>query len=431
MELPPPLPGTAVRILATSDLGANAVPLRTTTGPSGTIHGVAALLEREERALWLDLGDLVVGNPSYPLLGERPWADVMALPIAAAAIGNHDFDDGIDAVPELPFPLLCANADAGLPATALLGDVGVIGLTHPQVHEFTRAPAPFGDWPARVERHARELRRDGARWVVALLHDGVTWWPSNGGVATRTDRLAAAAEPWAASVDLIVGGHNFAAWTGTIAGTPAGEPHLFAGSVLVADLGDEVAIRGVFRVPPVRSAPTPATEAIDAAAERVVGETGEAWITRTGAEHYLPDLIAHAFRAATGAQAGFAPPNHHGIQAPFDGVLAALGPGPVSELDVIRMCAALDYDVVVAELRAGELERVRRAQWAQADPRNRAADAVAENWCRMPAGASGEGASVATLAATVPRLRGWLGRELPVRETGVSARDALCSVLAP
>ena len=29
----------------------------------------------------------------------------------------------------------------------------------------------------------------GARWVVALLHDGITWWPSDGGVATRPDHL--------------------------------------------------------------------------------------------------------------------------------------------------------------------------------------------------------------------------------------------------
>jgi hypothetical protein len=372
----------------------------------------------------------VVGNPSYPLLGERPWADVMELPIAAAAAGNHDFDDGIEAVPRLPFPLLCANADAGLPATALLGDVGVIGLTHPQVHELTRAPAPYDDWQARVPEHARALRRDGARWVVALLHDGVSWWPSDGGVATRQDRLDAAAAPWAASVDLILGGHNFAAWTGTIAGTPAGEPHLFAGSVLVAELGDEVTIRGVYRVPPVRGRPTAAGEAIDAAAERIVGETGAAWLMRTGAEHYLPDLLAEAFRRATGADAGFALPDYHAIQPPVDGVLAALGPGPVSELDVLRMCAALDYDLVVAGLRPGELERARRAHWADADPANRAGDAAADNWCRMPAGVSGEGAGVATLAAAVPRLRAWLGRDVEVEATGVGARDALISVLA-
>src|SRR5215212_11111822 len=45
--LPPPLPGTALRILATSDLGAATVPMRTSHGLAGTCAGVAALLERE------------------------------------------------------------------------------------------------------------------------------------------------------------------------------------------------------------------------------------------------------------------------------------------------------------------------------------------------------------------------------------------------
>ena len=44
-------------------------------------------------------------------------------------------------------------------------------------------------------------------------------------------------------------------------------------------------------------------------------------------EHYLPDLIAEGFRIATRADAGFVLPASHGIQAPFDGAVAALGPG--------------------------------------------------------------------------------------------------------
>jgi 2',3'-cyclic-nucleotide 2'-phosphodiesterase (5'-nucleotidase family) len=30
----------------------------------------------------------------------RPWEEVADLPIAAAAVGNHDFDDGVDALVE-------------------------------------------------------------------------------------------------------------------------------------------------------------------------------------------------------------------------------------------------------------------------------------------------------------------------------------------
>jgi 2',3'-cyclic-nucleotide 2'-phosphodiesterase (5'-nucleotidase family) len=97
------------------------VPLRASYGESGTCAGVVELLEREREgrpAIWLDVGDLVVGSPAYALLGERPWADVAGLPISA---GNHEFDDGVDALLEaaraLSFPMLCANVDVGLPPT--------------------------------------------------------------------------------------------------------------------------------------------------------------------------------------------------------------------------------------------------------------------------------------------------------------------------
>src|SRR5688572_24946749 len=81
----------------------------------------------------------------------------------------------------LGFPVLCANLDVGLPPSALVpsdaGAVGVIGLTHPAVDRFTRAPATAPDAAERVTALAEALRRDGARSVVVLLHDGVEWWP--------------------------------------------------------------------------------------------------------------------------------------------------------------------------------------------------------------------------------------------------------------
>jgi hypothetical protein len=440
--LPPALPGTALRILASSDLGATTVPLRTSHGPSGTCAGVMQLLERERvPAIWLDAGDLVVGHPSYPLLRERPWPDVAGLPIAAAAVGNHEFDDGVEALLEaartLPFPLLCANVDIGLPPTAMLdtaaGAVGVIGLTHPHVERLSRAPAPVRDWPERVGVLAQGLRRDGARWVVALLHDGVEWWPEDGAVGTRSGRLDGVSRPWAQAVDLILAGHNFAAWTGELGGTPAGQPHLFASSVVVVDMGDRPVVRGVFRVPPVRPAGTsPAIEAVDAAAANVVGETPHAWLTRTGARHYLPDLLASAFRTATGADAGFVLPGFHAVQAPFDGALAALGPGPVTELDVLRPLAALDYDPVVVELQPAELDAAVQAHRVAADPRNVEADRLPWNWCRMPAGTS-RGADPPATVAVIPGVLGhleeWLGRPLDTTPSGVSARDALVAAL--
>lgn len=259
-SLTPAVPGCAVRILATSDLGAATVPLRTSHGESGTCGGDIDLLERERErqpTVWLDAGDLVVGHPSYPVLGERPWSEVADLPISAAAAGNHDFDDGVDALlaaaRALGFPLLCANADVGLPPSAAVqtpgGTLGVIGLTHPQVDRLSSAPTLHQGWAERVDDLARDLRGAGARWVVALLHvhDGVTWWPTGGDeepTATRTNYLEDVARPWARHVDLVLSGHNFGAWTGRLAATPAAEPHLFATSLVVVDLADRAVVRG-------------------------------------------------------------------------------------------------------------------------------------------------------------------------------------------
>ena len=228
---------------------------------------------------------------------------------------------------------------------------------------------------------------------------------------------------------------NFAAWTGELAGTPAGEPHLFATSVVVVDLGEKVHVRGVFRVPPVppRTA-TAATEAVEAAAARPAGSLPDQWLIRTGAQHYLPHLLADVLRAATGADAGLAVRNFHGIQAPVDGAIAALGPGPVSELDVLRLVAAPDFDLHVVELEGGELEAAAARHWELADPRNHAADAIAQNWCRMPTATGGaHGASGGTLAiipAVIPFLERWLGRELDAHDTGIPAAHAIAQLVS-
>lgn len=149
--------------------------MRTSRGLAGTCASVAALRERGRVAVeWFDVGDLVVGNPAYVLTDERSWEDVAGL-IAVNAAGNHEFDDGLDAlraaVARLSYPMLCANADVGLEATAMIGDVGVIGLTHPPCPDLSHCPALRDDSDLRVTELARELRRDGARWIVVLLHD--------------------------------------------------------------------------------------------------------------------------------------------------------------------------------------------------------------------------------------------------------------------
>jgi hypothetical protein len=242
------------------------------------------------------------------------------------------------------------------------------------------------------------------------------------------------ARPWAAAVDVILGGHNFAAWTGALAGTPAGEPHVFAASVLVVDLADRPVVRGVYRVParPPKES-SPAIEAIERARSRVVGETPHHWLARTGAPHYLPELLADALRTATGADAGLVVPSFHGTQAPLDGAVASLGPGPVSELDVARLFGSPDYEPVIAEIRPGELRAAVQAHWATADPANRDGDRVWWNWCRMPAAASTgaeDPASVAMIPGVAAHLSLLLEHDMQTQPATTSARDALIAAVS-
>jgi len=351
----------------------------------------------------------------------------------------------LEAAQRLPFPLLCANVDVDLPQSALIdtpaGPLGVIGLTHPHVDRLTQAPAPVEDWPGRVEPLARELRGQGARWVVAVLHDGVDWWPNlePGGPPTRAraERLTDVTRPWAGAVDLIVGGHVPDGWVGELAGTPAGHAHVFADSVLVVDLpardGPRAVVRGWFRVPAVRPRrATPATDALDAAAGNILGESRHTWVSRTGAERYLPDLIAVALREAGGTDAGMVLAAQHLTQGSLDGVTAVLQAGPVTELDLMWLFGVVDDRPAVVELRPGELAAAVARHDAITDPGARDTDRVWWNWSRMPAGvsaANGKAETVAVMPWVVPRLAELLGRDLVDEPATGGARAALLQVL--
>jgi hypothetical protein len=193
-------------------------------------------------------------------------------------------------------------------------------------------------------------------------------------------------------------------------------------------------VRGSFRVPAVRpSRPSPTVEATDSAAARVVGESPETWLTRTGAERYLPDLLAEALRSATGAEATLVLPGFHSTQAPLDGAVAALRVGPVTELDLVCLFDDADDRPVIAELRPGEFRAAVDSYEAISDPRSRDGDRVWWNWCRMPAGVSAEVDDPKTVAVMLPvasrHLAEWLGRDPDYEAASVSARDALAQVL--
>ncbi|WP_116947362.1 metallophosphoesterase [Jiangella endophytica] len=416
----------------------------TSHGRAGTVDGIVDVLDQESRrgpVLWLDAGDFT-GGPLWSLTGRRDWALVADLPIGAAAAGNHEFDEGIEAAQAgadaVSFPLLCADADAGLPSTRLIGTaagiVGVIGLTHPQVHRLAPGPTPAGDPAGIVRGHAQQLREAGADWIVVLQHDGVRWWPdtsrpSRAGV--RSDRWIGDIRGWSSSADAVLGGHTLGRWAGRHGTTVVGHAHPFAASLLVVDLTTSGATpAGFVAVPPSAPGSAPrrtAAERLAAASAERIGTNPTALTSVPGAGGYLPSVVADAFRSTDRADSAFVPPHAFFTQAPVDGASAALAAGAVSELDVHRLFPFPDDAVAVVGIEAGDLGRLRQAHDRRTDPRASDNDHLWWNWSRTPAGVSNlkeNPHTVAMLEHVRPLAETWLGRQLTV-EDRFSARDAI------
>ncbi|ATU95082.1 metallophosphoesterase [Phyllobacterium zundukense] len=446
-DLPERAPGTAIRLLATGDLLGTIIPLPATYGIGGSVHGVAQLLDQERErgaALWLDSGDLTVGG-RLSLWGGNTLDDIASLPIAASAVGNHDLDEGTanlaQSAAQLSFPVLCSDREIGLPGHAVIeteaGAVGVVGITHPKLEAFSSAPGLPSDWLDRIHSNIEALRQAGARWILALLHDGVTWWPfadSFRPIQSRSNYLERVCAPWARSVDVVLSGHTLAAWTGSLHGVPAGQAHAMAGSVLPVDLLEPggAVVHSPVRVPSVQPPrPTPASIAIQAAGRKVVGHSAKTWLSRPHAQHYLPTLLADAIRSATKADAAFVPSSQLFTQAPIDGTVAALLEGPVTELDIHRLLPFPANDILIVELLPGEFQRLVSYHDENADPANTDADILWWNWARLPAGVSRKVVDPTTVAINsffLPLFASWLQRDPTTHNAGIDARQAIVEI---
>lgn len=187
--LPRPVEGTEARILATTDLDANAVPLATSYGTSGTLAGIVELLDRERErqpTVWLDVAISWSAIPPTRCWANGPGAmsrTCRSPRRRQAATSSTTASTRCGGRARALLPAAVRQRRRRLPPSALIGTaaggIGVIGLTSPNSHRYSRAPAPAADWPQRVGELARELCGGGARWVVALLHDGVEWWPAD------------------------------------------------------------------------------------------------------------------------------------------------------------------------------------------------------------------------------------------------------------
>ena len=190
--------------------------------------------------LTLDAGDTIQGTPlAYyyaridPITGgsTHPMANAMNLVgYDAAALGNHEFNYGIDTLrtfeSQLDFPLLGANAvdpatgrpvfppyiikNFHVPGGPSL-KVGVLGLTNPGIAIWDKANVEGRmEFPGLVEQAAKfvpELKRRGCDVVVISAHSGADTSSSYGDALPWPENAASLVAEQVPGVDAILVGH--------------------------------------------------------------------------------------------------------------------------------------------------------------------------------------------------------------------------------
>ncbi len=195
---------------------------------------------RGEAVVTIDAGDTIQGTPlAYyyakvdPITqgATHPMAAAMnAIGYDAAALGNHEFNYGLDVLrtfqDQLDHPLLGANAvdDAsGMPAfppyviktfkpkNGPAVKVGILGLTNPGIAIWDRANVEGKlRFPGLVEQAATyvpKMRRAGCQVVVVAAHSGATTSSSYGDALPYPENAASLLAEQVPGIDAILVGH--------------------------------------------------------------------------------------------------------------------------------------------------------------------------------------------------------------------------------
>jgi 2',3'-cyclic-nucleotide 2'-phosphodiesterase (5'-nucleotidase family) len=325
------------------------------------------------RVILVDAGDLLQGNPMTYVaarvdsLAPHPVIAAMnAMRYDAAALGNHEFNYGLDildrAVAGARFPFLAANAerlDGGREYGAMRiverggVKVAIIGVTNPGAmvwdRDHLRGRMRVTDIVASLPLQVKGARDAGADLVVVVAHAGLSGEASFDTLATGmpSENPIARVAREVPGIDLIVHGHSHRELAdSTINGVLVVQPRNWAASVAIATLtmergsdrrwrptakrGQVVQARGHAEHPSV----VRAVERAHASAVRyttaVIGRTDVAWATDSARwkDNALIDLIQDVQLRATGADMSTA--------SAFT-LDASLPPGPVTVAQIAQL----------------------------------------------------------------------------------------------
>ena len=230
-----------ITVLQTSDLHANLLPWDYARGVEAD-WGLARVATRvrdirstARHVLLLDGGDTIQGAPAAWLEARRPrggphlMAEAMnALGYDAMAVGNHEFNFGMDvlrrAQEDAAFPWLSANTRNAADGSAAFPEfvvkelggvrVGVLGLTTPNIPTWERAanrPGLAWEDPVETARRLVPVLRGAQRCavVVVLIHSGLEADPSTGeAIGTGDENRVVALAREVPGIDLILTGHS-------------------------------------------------------------------------------------------------------------------------------------------------------------------------------------------------------------------------------
>lgn len=182
-------------------------------GMARMVTAIEAAKARNDNYMLVDAGDQFQGTLFYQYYKGETAAEFMnGLGYDAMAVGNHEFDDGPEALEDFVklanFPVLMSNADlSGEPGLKDIIEksvviekagekIGLIGLT-PINNDELASPGPnitFTDPSPAVQAEVDKLTADGINKIVLLSHSG---YATDMAIALNTT-----------GVDVIVGGHS-------------------------------------------------------------------------------------------------------------------------------------------------------------------------------------------------------------------------------
>jgi 2',3'-cyclic-nucleotide 2'-phosphodiesterase (5'-nucleotidase family) len=348
----PPFPtGTRfLRIIGTNDFHGALEPRPDANGVRrGGAAYVAAAIDRARsecvprcETLLLDAGDLFQGTPASNLSFGRPVVDYYnRMGYAAAALGNHEFDWGVDSLRarmrQAKFGIFGANVryTDGRDVKWIRNDtivtrgrtkIGIIGLSTVSTPTTTRAGNVVGlrfDDPAPiVDSIGPALRKRGANFIVVIAHAG-----GNCGRDGATDcggEIINLARNLTTKVDAIVSGHTHTLINTDVTGIPIVQARSSGRAIDVLDLALDTTINIPVRhevreiaVDTLRPVP-----AIDSIVQRAVARvaplvnrhvaTIPVTLARQGSQYPLGNLIADAQRWAGKGDVGIM--NNGGIR---------------------------------------------------------------------------------------------------------------------